>query len=121
MRRRKAGKSKLRRRRRPEELTVAKRYTAVPASVAGELREATRLYGSLGRALQVATEMLIRMKKRPPPASGSRSGTIPVTFKLLPRTIDLIDQLANSVYDGRQPVFIACIGVLKIVTLENEV
>ena len=114
MRRRKAGKRKLWRRRRPEELTVAKRYTAVPASVAGELREATRLYGSLGRALQVATEMLIRMKKRPPPASRSRSETIPVTFKLLPRTIDLIDQLANSIYDSREQVFVACIEVLKM-------
>jgi hypothetical protein len=82
--------------------------------VAEEQRQATRLYGSLGRALQVATEMLIRMRKRPPPAARSRSGTIAVTFKLLPRTIELIDELANSVYDSREQVFLACIEVLKM-------
>jgi hypothetical protein len=114
MTRRKAGKRNLRHRRKPEELTVAKRYTAVPTSVAAELRRATGLYGSLGRALQVATEMLIRMKKRPLPPSRARQEAIPVTFKLLPRTIDLIDQLASSVYENRQQVFVACIDVLKM-------
>jgi hypothetical protein len=33
---------------------------------------------------------------------------------LLPRTIDLIDQLASSVYENRQQVFVACIDVLKM-------
>ena len=101
-------------RRAPEELTVGKRYTSVPALAAEELRKATKLYGSQGRALQVATEMLIRMKRRPMPVSEAVPELTQITYKLLPRTIGLIDELAETVYDGREEVFLACIEVLKL-------
>src|SRR6185312_1072412 len=74
------------RRRKPaEELTVAKRYTSIPASVVKEIRKASKTYGSQGRALQVATEILIRMRKRPLLPPESNSVVTKMTYKLVPR------------------------------------
>jgi hypothetical protein len=100
-------------RRSPEELTVAKRYTSIPTFVVKEIRKVSKIYGSQGRALQVATEILIRMRKRPLPAPESNSPLTAMTYKLAPRTVELIDELADSVYRNRQEVFVACIEALK--------
>src|SRR6266481_5322071 len=70
------------------ELTLAKRYTSIPESAVKEIREASRDYGSQGRAIQVATEILIRMRKRPLLPSESNSIVTNMTYKLVPRTID---------------------------------
>jgi hypothetical protein len=97
-----------------DELTVAKRYTSIPASAIKEIRRASRMYGSQGRALQVATEILIRMRKRPLVPPESKTVLTSMTYKLIPRTVDLIDELAQSVYEDRQQVFAACVEALKM-------
>jgi len=103
------------RKRKPaDELTVAKRYTSIPASAVKEIRKASKIYGSQGRALQVATEILIRMRKRPLLPPESNSVVTQMTYKLVPRTVELIDELADSVYENRQQVFAACVEALKI-------
>jgi len=97
----------------PDELTVAKRYTSIPPSAVKEIRKLARSYGSQGRALQVATEILIRMRRRPlmPPESDAELTSM--TYKLVPRTVELIDELAGSVYKDRREVFAACVEALK--------
>jgi hypothetical protein len=97
-----------------DELTVAKRYTSIPASAIKEIRKASRVYGSQGRALQVATEILIRMRKRPLVPPESKTVLTSMTYKLIPRTVELIDELAQSVYQDRQQVFAACVEALKM-------
>jgi len=103
------------RRRKPaDELTIAKRYTSIPASAVKEIRKASKIYGSQGRALQVATELLIRMRKRPLLPPESNFVVTQMTYKLVPRTVELIDELADSVYENRQQVFAACVEALKM-------
>src|SRR5579859_1912983 len=97
-----------------EELTVAKRYTTIPVSAVKEFRKASKIYGSQGRALQVATELLIRMRKRPLLLPESNSVVTQMTYKLVPRTVELIDELADSVYENREQVFAACVEALKM-------
>lgn len=97
----------------PDELTIPKRYTSIPLSAVQEIQKAARIYGSQGRVLQVATEILIRMKKKPALGITANAGMTNHTFKLVPRTIELIDELANSVYRDRFEVFVACIEALK--------
>jgi hypothetical protein len=97
-----------------DELTVAKRYTSIPASAIKEIRKASRVYGSQGRALQVATEILIRMRKRPLVPPESKTVLTSMTYQLVPRTVELIDELAQSVYQDRQQVFAACVEALKM-------
>src|SRR5437899_2756350 len=87
-----------------DELTVAKRYTSIPASAIKEIRKASHVYGSQGRALQVATEILIRMRKRPLVPPESKTVLTSMTYKLIPRTVELIDELAETVYQDRQQV-----------------
>src|SRR5882724_4982456 len=84
-----------------DELTVAKRFTSIPKDAVEVIRKASRAYGSQGRALQVATEILIRMKKRPLLPPESTSIVTSMTYKLIPRTIELIDELAGSVYTDK--------------------
>jgi hypothetical protein len=77
-----------------------------------ELRKTAPLYGSMGRALQVATEVLVRQKK-PVKISGDSDGAHkPQAYKLLPRTIAMIDRL-SVVYGDRGRVLAACVKVLK--------
>ena len=102
------------RRKAPDELAVAKRYLSIPASAVKEIRKASRAYGSQSRAIQVATEILIRMKKRPLLPPESNSIVTSMTYKLIPRTIELIDELAGSVYTDKGQVFAACAEALKI-------
>jgi hypothetical protein len=97
-----------------DELTVAKRYTSIPEFAVQEIRKAAKVYGSQGRALQVATEILIRMRKRPLVPREANSVVTKMTYKLVPRTVELIDELAGSVYKDRCEVFAACIEALKI-------
>ena len=97
-----------------DEHTVAKRYTSIPQSAVREIRKASRLHGSQGRALQVATEILIRMRKRPLVPPESKTILTSMTYKLIPRTVELIDELAQTVYQDRKQVFAACVEALKM-------
>ena len=93
--------------------TTPKSYT-LPYYAILELRQLAREYGSQGRALQVATELLIRMRKRPLLPPESNFVVTQMTYKLVPRTVELIDELADSVYENRQQVFAACVEALKM-------
>jgi hypothetical protein len=37
-----------------------------------------------------------------------------MTYKLVPRTVELIDELGDTVYENRQQVFAACVEALKM-------
>jgi hypothetical protein len=91
---------------------IAKSYT-VPIAAAEEIKEAASLYGSQGRVLLAATEILIRLDKLPPPES--EQPTSRVTFRLQARTIQLIDSLSKQNYNNNvAQVFAACVRILKM-------
>lgn len=93
--------------------TVAKRYR-VPREVVKAIRSVAPTYGSQGRALQVGTELLARMRR---PLKVKRhykpSEIVGRTYKLCPRTAELIRQLAER-YDRCGIVLAACVKVLKL-------
>lgn len=99
--------------------TVAKRYK-IPNYVALVLRRITPDYGSQGRAIQVATEMLsrmnhpVRLMKRRAARAGIENPdeSVGVTYKLLPRTVEIIDGLVGK-YETRGGVFEAILEVLS--------
>jgi hypothetical protein len=93
--------------------TTPKSYT-IPFSAILELRQAVREYGSQGRALQVATEIAIRMRKPPDVAEPSPQELIRMTYKLLPRTIQLIDELAKEQYGTPGRAIAGCLKALKL-------
>jgi hypothetical protein len=93
--------------------TVAKSYT-LPFPVVLEIRRAVKDYGSQGRALQVASELTIRMKKRPTVQPVDPEMLMRMTYKLTPRTIQLIDELARKHYGNSGQAIAACIQTLKM-------
>jgi hypothetical protein len=93
--------------------TVAKTYK-VPEDVVKAIEKIAPGYGSLGRMLQVATELLIRMPR--PLKLAEPDGTEKIvgkTYKLTPRTVALIEDLARSHYKKRGRVLAACAEILK--------
>jgi hypothetical protein len=93
--------------------TTPKSYT-VPFPVILELRQAVREYGSQGRALQVGAELASRMKNPPAVEPPDPEVLIRTTYKLLPRTIRLIDELAQNRYGTPGQAIAACVKALKI-------
>lgn len=93
--------------------TKTLKCSAVP-NVAALTIKAARAHGSQGRFLQVATELLIRQKRpvRLKYKIQKEGKEITVSYKLLPRTIELIDRL-TPVYGTRGRVILACSEVLK--------
>lgn len=89
---------------------VAKRYK-VPRWVVREIRKAAPAYGSQGRALQVATELLIRMKKAVSVRHQGDKALVGMTYKLTPRTVQLIEDLCEE-YRTRGTVLAACARIL---------
>ncbi len=92
---------------------VVTKYT-VPPETAKEIKKAGPVYGSQGRAVQVATEMLIRMQKvpeaEPPPPAAVR-----ISLRLHKRTYELIRGLSRLKYGGDPgQVISACVKVLKM-------
>jgi hypothetical protein len=78
--------------------TIAKRYK-VPECVIEAIDKAAPMHGSLGRALQVATELLVWLP-RPLPLTEplksrmkARPAMVGKTYKLTPRTIELIQKM----------------------------
>ena len=90
---------------------VAKRYK-LPRWVVKVIREVAPAYGSQGRALQVATELLIRMKKAVRVTHKGDKTLIGMTYKLTPRTVQLIEDLCEQ-YRTRGIVLAACAKVLN--------
>src|SRR5258708_11144833 len=90
---------------------VVTKYT-VPNDIAKEIRKAGPIYGSQGRALQVATEVLIRMERPPtvgPVSSTSKSAFVRISMRLYKRTFELIRKMAELEYnDDTGQVITAC-------------
>jgi hypothetical protein len=90
---------------------IARRYS-IPAWAVDEIKKAGDIYGSQGRALLAATEILIRMMD--PPAPEPTQPETLMTLRLHARTAELIETLSKSRYENRAQVFAACIKVLKM-------
>ena len=90
---------------------IARRYN-VPAWAAEEIKKAGEIYGSQGRALLAATEILIRMVNPPPPEPTEPETRM--TLRLHTRTVDIIEKLSRTRYKSRAQVFAACVKVLKM-------
>lgn len=93
-----------------EPVTTTGRYD-VPVQVIAAIRKLTPAYGSQGRALQVATEILIR-QPRPVKCEIVSGDSTRITYKLLPRTIELLSHLIEQ-YGDTQRLFSAVLSVLK--------
>ncbi len=91
---------------------VAKRYK-LPRWVVKSIRKQAALYGSQGRAIQVGTELLLRQKKRVKVNHQGDSEMVGMTYKLTPRTVELIERLRDQ-YGTRGNVLAACITILNI-------
>src|SRR5438067_625454 len=82
-------------------------------AAAAEIKKVASVYGSQGRALLAATEILIRLEK--PPEPGPVQPKKRVTFRLHTRTVQLIQTLSENNYDDDPgQVFSACVKVLKM-------
>jgi hypothetical protein len=94
---------------------VITKYT-VSADTAKAIKKAAPTYGSQGRALQVATEMLIRMENLPAPDSEAetKSDGVRVSVRLRKRTYRLIRQLSMKYGHDTGQVIAACVKVLKM-------
>lgn len=90
---------------------VAKRYF-LSRGVVKAIRKLAPIYGSQGRAIQVGTELLIRQKKRVKVNHRGDGAMVGMTYKLVPRTVELIEQLCAK-YGKRGDVFAACVEILK--------
>ncbi len=89
---------------------VAKRYE-LPRWVIRAIRKQAPIYGSQGRAVQVGTELLIRQKKCVKLNRRGDGAMVSMTYKLTPRTVELIEQLCAK-YGKRGNVFAACAKIL---------
>lgn len=72
------------------------------------------IYGSRARALQVATEILIWQKRpiRLRYKTKNNGHTTSAAYKLLPRTVELINKL-TPVYGSKDKVLDACATVIE--------
>jgi hypothetical protein len=106
-------------RRRGEEDTPAttpKSYT-LPLPVFVQIREAASIYGSQGRAIQVGSEILARLKTPLPVERPDDQSLTRMTYKLSPRTIELIDELAHTSYHDPGEVLAASMKALNVKNL----
>ncbi len=95
---------------------VVTKYT-VPTDIAKEIKKAGPIYGSQGRMLQVATEVLIRMDRPPEIERVSylkAPGFVRISMRLHKRTFELIRTMAELEYnDDPGQVISACVKVLN--------
>ena|SRR5579859_3010479 len=108
----KAGESARLKARRLGEKTQAKAFT-LQKPVLKEIRKAAGIYGSQGRALQVGSELLFRMKK-PLRLAALKAPMVRMTYRLAPRTIEVIGKLSGTMYEDDPHVLAACVEALKI-------
>jgi hypothetical protein len=83
----------------------------VPVDVIRELEALAPVFGSNGRAIQVGTELLVSMKRKPKVAANGEP-VASQTYSITPRTLDLIERLLSS-YEKRGSVLRAVVQVLK--------
>ena len=99
------------------EPTIPKSYTLSYFTIL-ELRRLAPEYGSQGRALQVATEITSRLRKPPAISRPNPDELMRMTYKLPPRTIRVIDELAHTHYEDAGQAITASLKVLKMKNLE---
>jgi len=99
--------------------TTPRSYT-IPFSVLLEIRKMAPVYGSQGRAIQVASELLLRMINPPASLPDDPSPLVRRTFKLPPRTIKVIDHLAHIQYDTPGEVITASMKTLTMKKIELD-
>lgn len=93
---------------------VITKYT-VTVDTAKAIKKSVPTYGSQGRALQVATEMMIRMEDPPAPeAADEDTPVVRVSVRLHRRTYELIRELSEKYGDNPGQVIAACMKVLKM-------
>jgi hypothetical protein len=93
---------------------VITKYT-VTVDTAKAIKKSVPTYGSQGRALQVATEMMIRMEEPPVlEARGADTPVVRVSVRLHRRTYELIRRLSEKYGDNTGQVITACMKVLKM-------
>lgn len=97
--------------------TVAKSYT-LPVSAYLAIRKVASLYGSQGRALQVGSEILSRLEDPLPVKKSGKISKRRITYKLVPRTVELIHQLTESAYESSGETLSACVEALKLKNLK---
>ena len=93
--------------------TEAKTYK-LPLAIILEIRKAASIYGSQGRAVQVGSEILTRIGR---PLAIPRWDVASIqrrTYKLVPRTIEVIQQLSETKYEDSGQVLAACVEALKL-------
>jgi hypothetical protein len=85
----------------------------VPLDVILDLEElgAPALFGSNGRAIQIGTELLVRMRRKPKVAANGEPVTSQ-TYSITPRTLDRIEKLLPC-YEKRGTVLRAVVRVLQ--------
>ena len=83
----------------------------VPVDVIRDLEALAPVFGSNGRAIQVGTELLIRMRRKPKVANNDQP-VASQTYSITPRTLDLIEQLLPS-YEKRGTVLRAVVHILQ--------
>lgn len=98
--------------------TEPKRYK-LPRYVVERIREHASEYGSQGRAIQIGMELLSRIQYHPIPINEELKRRVKdadehigMTYKLVPRTIELIDKYAETQYKTRAHVFEAMLTML---------
>ena len=89
---------------------IDKRFK-VPVDVIRSLEALTPLFGSKGRAIQIGTELLIGMRRKPKVKENPEPVHAQI-YSITPRTLDLIEQLLPS-YDKRGTVLRAVVQVLQ--------
>ncbi len=101
------------------ESTEPKTYN-LPFDVILEIRKAASIYGSQGRAVQVGSELLVRLPKPIPVPQPDPEQIKRRTYKLSPRTIQVIEQLAQTEYGDPGQVLAASMKILKVKKLSSK-
>jgi glucose-6-phosphate-specific signal transduction histidine kinase len=83
----------------------------VPVDVIRSLEALAPVFGSNGRAIQVGTELLVRMRRKPK-VRESDEKVASQTYSITPRTLDLIERLLPS-YKKRGTVLRAVVQILQ--------
>ena len=89
---------------------VSSPFAMAPETIEA-IEESAAVYGSLGRAIMVGTEVLVRRPK-PLRVAAPRGETESKRYKLGHRTLEVIDELA-AVYGDHARMFAAVAQVLK--------
>ena len=83
----------------------------VPVDVIRSLEALAPVFGSNGRAIQVGTELLINMRRKPR-VKENHEPVAAQTYSITPRTLDLIERLLPD-YEKRGTVLRAVVQVLQ--------